>query len=387
MKNRDRITGNVLGRKIDRLPLFISIGPWRETMCRWLDEGLADNEEWKRVFGVEGETAWNPELLDIVRRDCSKWNKWFGFDEGFSVIQEVPLGFEPAFKEEILEEQGNSRIMRDSLGATIQTFIGSMSIPRYIDYPVKNRSDWEKLKEERLQLNNPARFPDNWDVLVENYNTSDEAVQIGKHPYGLFGTLRELMGVEEFLVSFYTQPELIKDMMDHFTDLWLEIYERVSQKVHIDMIHMWEDMSGCHGSLLSPEHTEQFMMPNYRKIAEFAKSKGIEIFSVDTDGNVSQLLPVFIGAGVNLVWPFEVKAGSDIVAYGKQYPELAIMGGIEKGALALGKEAIDAELKRIEPMFRRGRYFPALDHGIPPDVSLDNMNYYVERIKELTYKA
>lgn len=169
-------------------------------------------------------------------------------------------------------------------------------------------------------------------------------------------------------------------------NLWISIYSQVSEKVKIHHIHIWEDMSGCHGSLISPKMVSEFMLPNYSKISAFAKEKGIEIVSVDTDGDVSELVPLFMEAGINLILPFEVQAGCDIVDYGRKYPDLCILGGIDKRALGYGKDEIDAELKRIVPMFERGRYFPALDHGIPPEVSLENMNYYINRLKELTYK-
>ena len=89
--------------------------------------------------------------------------------------------------------------------------------------------------------------------LVKQYNEGEKIVQLGLYPYGLFGTLRDMMGVEELLVSFYEQPELIHDMMNYLTDFWLTMYEKVCKDVKVDAIHMWEDMSGKNGSLISPK--------------------------------------------------------------------------------------------------------------------------------------
>ena len=194
------------------------------------------------------------------------------------------------------------------------------------------------------------------------------------------------MGVEEFLVSFYTEPELIRDMMKHFTDIWLRVYEKINEKVKIHCIHIWEDMSFNQGPLISPALVREFMMPHYARIADFAKRKGIEIFSVDSDGDVSKLIPLFMDAGINLILPFEVHAGSDILEIGKRYPELVILGGIEKSVIGGSRRDIDTELARIEPMLRRGRYFPALDHAIPPEVSYANICYFFDRLKEMIYK-
>jgi hypothetical protein len=86
---------------------------------------------------------------------------------------------------------------------------GGSTIPRIIENPVKDRASWEKLKTERLNPDDPLRFPDNWEDLARKYNEGDKIIQLGWFPYGLFGTLRDMMGVEELLVAFYDDPALI----------------------------------------------------------------------------------------------------------------------------------------------------------------------------------
>jgi uroporphyrinogen-III decarboxylase len=252
-----------------------------------------------------------------------------------------------------------------------------------IDYPVKGPEDWEKLKREKLNPDDPARFGDNWDQLVKVYNEGDKIVQLGAYPYGLFGTLRDMMGVEELLVSFYEQPELIHDMMDYLTDFWIAIYEKVCKDVKIDAIHMWEDMSGKQGSLISPKMVREFMMPNYIKIKAFAEKHNIPIFSLDTDGDCSELVPLFMECGINLIFPFEVASGCDINEYRRKYPDLCIMGGIDKQEIAKGREATDRELQRVSDMFKRTGYIPALDHLVHPEISFEDFKYFVERLKEM----
>ena len=62
-------------------------------------------------------------------------------------------------------------------------------------------------------------------------------------------------------------------------------------------------------------------------------------------------------------------------------PTWALMGGIDKRALAVGPEAIDAELDRIWPAVETGRHIPDLDHLVPDDVSWDNYRYYCEQLR------
>jgi hypothetical protein len=135
------------------------------------------------------------------------------------------------------------------------------------------------------------------------------------------------------------QPDLVHDIMDHLTTLWLSLYERVVAEVRVDHIHIWEDMAGRGGPLISPDMIERFMMPCYDGIIAFAKRHDVRLVSVDSDGNVQQLVPI-------VVRPFEVQAGNDILAYHREYPELGIIGGIDKRVLSQSPKAVGREARQ-----------------------------------------
>ena len=349
-----RIINTVLMKDIDRQPFTFFFGPWMETLENWRNQGLPENADWD-------------EEID--------------FDPGIRVIH-VDLGYCPSFKYELIEERETTRIIRDERGVLQEIRKKGSSIPNFIDYPVKNRDSWAELKKTRLNPENPKRFPDNWKQLADEYNNGDHAIQIGVYPYGLFGTLREMMGVEMLLTSFYDNPDLIYEMMEYLTTFWLKIYEKVCKTVKIDIIHMWEDMSGKSGSLISPKMVREFMMPQYKRIKEFADKNKIPVFSLDTDGNCEELVPLFIECGINLIFPFEVAAGSDIVEYRRKYPELCIMGGIDKREISKGKQALEKELARAESMFNGPGYIPSIDHLFPPEVTYEDFKNFSKAIKQ-----
>lgn len=360
MRNKERIINTVLGKEIDRVPFILYFGPWDETIEKWKEKENFD------------------ESTDIAEK--------LGYDSGFQVIQGVNLGFYPEFSTEVITETDTSSISMNMFGATLEYLKANETIPRQLDFPVKCAEDWEKLKRERLNPDDPERFPASWEEDCKYYNTTDKVVQLGDFPFGLFGTLRELMGVENLLLAFYDEPELIHDMMDTLTDFWLAIYEKVIKDVKVDCIHIWEDMSGKQGPLISPAMMREFMVPNYRKIRDFCDRHEIPILMLDTDGNCEKMMPVLLEGGINFLVPFEVAAGSDVVAYRKQFPTLAMSGGIDKQEIAFGKAAIEKELARIEPLLSGTHYIPALDHLIPPDISWADFCYYSRRLKELIEK-
>ena len=360
MTNKERYINCALGKPVDRLPFTIHFGPWRETMEAWREK--------------------NPEL----ENDC--WLKGpgegFGYDEkNYGIAGHVNHLYYPGFKAEILEENERTIIRRDGLGQIVECMKHS-TIPKILRSPVETMEDWETIKREKLNPDDPERFPENWKELAENINKMDRPIQVGCYPCGLFGTLRDLMGVEGCLIAFYDDPDLVHDIMDSLTDFWLALYEKISKDVKIDIIHIWEDMSGKQGSLISPAMIREFMSPNYKRIKKFADDHGIPLFVVDTDGDVEELIPVFHEAGVDLIMPMEVVAGCDVVDLRKKYPYMAFEGGIDKMQVALGKEATDKELDRISPLFSQTGFIPMFDHLIPPEVSWEDYCYYVFELKK-----
>ena len=364
LSSGERIARCLTGQPIDRVPFGVfgvCWNPWGSTMQRWREE------------------AGNPKL-DYLRT--------IGADDDCPVLP-LHYGVFPHFPREVLAEDAETITERTEFGVVKRDLkTGSGALADWVDYPVHTPDEWRHLKAERLIIEREDRFEKiDWSVW-RNYDADGKAIQAGTFPFGMFGTVRDLVGVETMLYWTHDHPEVIHDMMEHLTSLWLRLYERVAREVQIDHIHIWEDMSGRQGSLIGPAMVEEFMMPCYDRIATFAKAHGVRIVSVDTDGNCSELVPLMMKHGINMFLPFEVQAGNDIREFRRCYPELGIVGGLNKNALAIGREAIDAEVDKARWMIRNGgRYIPGFDHLIPPNVPWNNMEYAARVLKDLCYEG
>ena len=106
---------------------------------------------------------------------------------------------------------------------------------------------------------------------------------------------------------------------------------------------------------------------------------------MDSDGNVNELIPLWLEIGVNGVLPLEVAAGIDPVALRKKYgQDLLMMGSIDKRVLAKDKKAIEKEVfSKVPFLIEQGGYVPMVDHTVPPDVPFENFLYYRELIKKI----
>ncbi|NLG51145.1 MAG: hypothetical protein GX552_13640 [Chloroflexi bacterium] len=360
MNDRERFVAWMLGEPVDRPPYWLFWSPWGTTWERWQREG-------------------KPATVVDHRGD-------FGSDQPPCVVP-VNCGPCPRFERTILYEDDNEIIHIDSWGIKRRDLKGNVSMSQFLEFPVKGWDDWRRFKQERLDPDHPDRLAGDWRQQCAEWTAKGYPIQLGYFPdVTLFGGVRWLLGDEECLLAFYTMPDLVHDIMDHLTSLYLTVFEQVVREVRVDVIHIWEDMSGIQGPLISPRHWDEFMGPNYRRIKRFADEHGIPLISVDTDGNPDLIIPCMMRAGVNFLFPLEVAAGCDVNVLQAKYPTLAMMGGVDKRVLAVGPEAIDAELERVRPAVERGRYIPDLDHCIPDDVSWPNYVYYAQALKKLLGK-
>jgi uroporphyrinogen decarboxylase len=114
------------------------------------------------------------------------------------------------------------------------------------------------------------------------------------------------------------------------------------------------------------------------------KPVDMKVILVDTDGDCRSLIPLLMKGGVTGLYPFEVQSGMDVREIREAFPDLQILGGVDKKELARGPERIDAELKRRIPgLISKGGFIPMGDHQIPPDVSWENYLFYRRRLAEL----
>jgi uroporphyrinogen decarboxylase len=228
------------------------------------------------------------------------------------------------------------------------------------------------------------RIPPQWKELVKEYRERDFPLTLGGYPIGFYGTLRFLMGEERLLFNFYDDPNLVRDFMNALADLWIRLWGEVLSEIKVDCVNFWEDMAYRSGPFISPEMFRKFMLPSYQKVTSFLREMGVKIILVDTDGNIEKLVPLFMESGITAIFPFEVQAGNDILSFRRKYPRLQILGGIDKMKIALGKTAIDEELKsKIPFMLKTGGYVPHVDHQVHPDISWENFKYYRTRLKEM----
>jgi len=355
MNSRERYHAVTHFEPFDRL-FRDEMGPYGETLNRWRNEGLPPDDDYRRIVGYDrSETApvnvglaygWEYETLELTD-DCEVYRNTDG------VIK---------------------RKLRDA---------PSPAMPQYIEFPLKDRATWKEVFLPRLNPDSPNRISCHWESLKKQYAVRD--FPLGVSAGSIFGWLRNWMGVQNIAVMLYDDRAFVQEMMDHVGDTIVEVLKKVVFDVQFDFALMWEDMAYKTASLISPRHVRELMLPNYRKITDLLHRAGVDVVMLDSDGNVEELIPIWLEVGINYIYPMEVAAGMDVVKLRKQHGrDLIIGGGMDKRVLAAGDhKAIDAMIDEKRDMMLEGGYVPGCDHAIPPDISWDAFCHYRDRLAEI----
>jgi len=200
---------------------------------------------------------------------------------------------------------------------------------------------------------------------------------------GFFWFPRTLMGFTNISLAFYDQPELIHRMNQDLADFNLRLIEQIARACVPTFVTIAEDMSYNHGPMLSERHFDEFLAPYYRQIVPRLLELGI-IPIVDTDGDVTQMVPWLQRVGIRGVLPLERQAGVDGMALRQQFPTLCMVGHFDKMVMDKGEAALRREFERLTPLMRSGGFIPSVDHQTPPHITLDQYRLYRRLLDEYT---
>jgi len=300
--------------------------------------------------------------------------------------------FSPEFEVKVLEDRGEHEVVQDRSGRHLLCFKGRRSgfMPEYLDHPVKDRRTWEKDVKPRLDPATPARYADLAGRMKQAREAAGRGLIITQNLVGGYMYLRSLVGPEQLFYAFYDMPDVLHDCMRAWLALADAVTARHQQQVTIDDLYFGEDICYNHGPLISPQMMDEFLFPYYGQLLANIRARQLDkarhlYVQVDTDGDCRPVIPLYARIiGMDVMNPFEVASGCDVVEIGRQHPGLAMFGGIDKRVLASGRKAIDRELARIIPAMRaRGGYIPTCDHGVPEEVPFEDYLYYRRRCVEL----
>jgi uroporphyrinogen decarboxylase len=356
MTARERFIAQMHHQSFDRC-FNMEFGYWRENFQQWpifRDNGITDNAEAHRFFG-----------LDKIKGVGG------------------PVWLLPAWEETVVGETETTRIIQNAEGLTGEVpKDGHSTIPHFTDSSVKTPDDWQRVKAERMDPEDPDRRVDVEAILRQHPPRRD--YPLGVNTGSMIGKIRDLLTLEGLTYAVYDYPDMVEDMVETCCVLVEGFLDQVLNRVEFEFAAGWEDISCNTGPLVSMDFFRNVIVPRYRRIGQKLRNAGIDIWYTDSDGDVRPMIPDFLAAGLNTMFPWEVNGcghpGPVLDEYG---PELRIMGGMDKMVLARSRGEIRSYLKSLVPWVERGGFIPFCDHRCPPNVDPGDYLYYLDAKRDL----
>ena len=363
MNSIDRVKAVFHGETPDRVPVVDYY--WASTVANWRREGLGDDA---------------PEFIfdhDII---------YFFFDPRFG------------FEEKLLSEDEEYLTIFTTDGETVKVpkdknnLIHEADVLGFtVDYAIKTRADWEEHKhlyraeEWRMHSNPPLSgswfgIPD-MAALKTRYQRARDAGKftclVFREPYEC---IREITGTETMLLSMATDPDWVREMLEHNLALTLRMLSMFDEfGLHMDGYWVWGDIAFNKGMFFSPAMYDSLLAPIHRQLFQRLG----DYFIYHTDGNLTECLPLLVDAGIKGINPIEVKADNDfgriVEAYGDR---IVITGGVDVRALSSNdRRAIGREVRDKLRIARGSRYIYHSDHSIPCDVTLASYRFAMDLVR------
>ncbi|MFA5858703.1 MAG: uroporphyrinogen decarboxylase family protein [Elusimicrobiota bacterium] len=328
MDNTKRFQNTMAFKPVDRLPVIEWASWWTKTVNRWYTEGLP--VELKDVFDIR---------------------EYFGLDP---YRQHVFPGMRPSYKKELLPEH--------------QAVTDMQSYLRVKPYLYSDKPFNPEVLQQHDELQRQGKL-----VIWLSFE-------------GFFWFPRKLFGIEQHLYAFYDYPDVMHAINNDLVEYNFRVLDSICKVCKPDFMTFMEDLSYNHGPMLSHGLFKEFLVPYYKRIVPRLKDYGI-VPVIDSDGDITQLIPWYEEVGIDAFLPLERQAGVDLAALRVKHPRVRFIGGYDKMVMKHGEAAMRTEFERLLPVMKQGGYIPSVDHQTPPEVSIENYKIYVRLLREYCVKA
>ena len=332
----------------DRVPILDS--PWKETIERWVSEGMPD-EDYITHFDLD-RTAY-------ISTDNS-----------------------PRLPEYVVSEDEEHIIRKTAWGATTRTYKRLTTTPENLSFQVTTPDEWNKIRD-RIR---PTKDRIPWDMLRKNYKKWREEGRwiTGGLWFGFDITHSYMVGTENMLVAMLEEPEWVMDMFDVELDTSIKLLEQVWDAGYtFDEVHWYDDLGYKKSQFFSMRTYRELLKPYHQKAIDWGHAHGC-VVRLHSCGDITPYVPEFVSMGLDGLNPLEVKAGVNQVELKEQFGDkLLFHGGIN--AVNWDKpDIITAEIERVVPVMKEnGGYIFASDHSIPPHVSLQDFTNIINTVKRV----
>ena len=193
----------------------------------------------------------------------------------------------------------------------------------------------------------------------------DATFLAGSHRDTLWEKSYMLVGMEDLMCYLHSEPNAVRELLHGIMGFQLGIAKHYLA-AGVEMVGMGDDWGTQRGPLLSPDLIEDLFVPEYRRLFDLYKSRGV-LVSFHSCGHIEPLLPLFMDLGVDILNPVQASANDLDKVRRITQGRMALQGSVSSATIVAGPpDAIRAEVAgRLWQLGQEGGYFCGPDQGMP----------------------
>jgi len=370
---------NVLqGKPVDRLPYMDPRASPTSTNPQWIEEGHARADvDLRKTLGFD--------CADIPGAEG-------GFEtpsihDGSYPRRQPPEGIPAMYPWKDHPGEGRIRYRYCTSSGRIAKYVipdepGEPIVRVFVDTAVHNHDEWRRTRQY-FEPSPHGRYPKDWDQWAEHSRKA--AHPIGLSVLGLFNCVIDLtLGLEGeggLLESVYDRPGLVHEIVEHFTEFIVSVYEKALNEARIDFVMIGDQIGAETQPFISPEHFRRFFFEGYRRTVEFFRQRVPLVFY--RGGNVTPYVPMLAQTGFNglIGLPREADPATIMAEYGSRF---SYWWCIDKWALMGSRDDIDREVDYKIALAEKVPFVPCLNELLG-GVSFEDYRHYAEHLKKRVF--
>ncbi len=201
---------------------------------------------------------------------------------------------------------------------------------------------------------------------------------------GFFENFNQIFGFQNHLLYYAMYPEELYYLYSRQAD-WTIRFAGHCIDLGVDMIHISDDWGSQHNLLFSPKLWRELIYPNLKRVVDYVHSRGCYV-SLHSDGDIHKLCPHIAELGIDVVHPWQERAGMSYDLWLDNYADrFAIFGGIcvQTALGIMGKGELEEEIRRVFGRLRGRRWICCTTQFVQQTCSMDELKFAYNLIYRL----
>ncbi len=254
-------------------------------------------------------------------------------------------------------------------------------LPIPVGHPIPSPEDLNQFKPPR-----PERNPLLQAIRFVRRRAPDRAIiMLSRND---FAASWFLCGMDVLLMAYIENPDFADRLAEMVGEYFAELFGLCVQ-AGVDVIFLTDDYAYKTGTLMSRQHFERFILPWLTRGVRAVHDAG-GLCVKHTDGDISGIIDLLVGTGIDGIGPLEPEAGNDLVEVQKAWGDrVAVVGNIDVDLLCRGAagEVVQATESLVRRLAARGGHVLSSGNTITSSVKPENFRAMIEAGRAVAFGA